>query len=585
MTSKIHVLTEDVIGKIAAGEVVERPASVVKEMVENSIDAGATSVDVEIQEAGQSLIRVADNGCGMSEEDVKLAFLRHATSKLKNISDLESMRTFGFRGEALASISSVAQLEVTTCQDEKKGGFYAWFESGTIQKTRPASRVRGTTIEVKNLFYNVPARKKFLKKDSTELAAIIDTFGRFMVSYPGVEFKLTHGSRVIMQAGTALGLLDRVRIVLGADIAGQLIPISGGSEGYSFSGYVSKPSFTRKDNYAQIFFVNKRYVKSKALSDALSAAYDSLLERGRVPSGVIFVDADPARLDVNIHPAKLLVKFDDEKAVKKAFAGVVRSNIMSLKDDLANNVAVQYNIKGISPDTRPARPVIAEHQSEFAYDVKAPAEGAPLATAGRVEAMPGMKREDILAEWGQVFQVGACYIIKIEADKVVITDQHAAHERILYEYFSKVSRSGDADIQSLLFPVRLDLSPSESVVMEKVKGKFKTLGFDIDPFGNNSYVIQSVPAAIKDRDVKTVVRDMLNDMANEPGVKLEALEELIKIASCRAAIKAGDKLNKEEMIVLLSRLKECDMPFTCPHGRPVSFDINTDELEKRFRRK
>jgi DNA mismatch repair protein MutL len=204
---------------------------------------------------------------------------------------------------------------------------------------------------------------------------------------------------------------------------------------------------------------------------------------------------------------------------------------------------------------------------------------------GRVEAMPGMKREDILAEWGQVFQVGACYIIKIEADKVVITDQHAAHERILYEYFSKVSRSGDADIQSLLFPVRLDLSPSESVVMEKVKGKFKTLGFDIDPFGNNSYVIQSVPAAIKDRDVKTVVRDMLNDMANEPGVKLEALEELIKIASCRAAIKAGDKLNKEEMIVLLSRLKECDMPFTCPHGRPVSFDINTDELEKRFRRK
>ncbi|MCK4851867.1 MAG: DNA mismatch repair endonuclease MutL [Candidatus Omnitrophica bacterium] len=581
--SKIHLLSEEVIGKISAGEVVERPASVVKELVENAIDAGAGSIRIEIRDAGRSMIRVADNGEGMTGEDAKLACMRHATSKIKDITDIEHARTLGFRGEALASIAAVARLEITSYDGIGDSAVYLYLEGGQIRKIRPAPRAKGTTVEVRGLFYNVPARRKFLKKESTELAAIVETVGRFVVSNPDIEFRLNQGTRDLLHVTGDMDLLARVRSALGGDVADHMVEVAFSSGGYAVSGYAGRPASTRKDTGAQMFFVNKRFVRSRLLSHSVQDAYRSLLERGRYPSAVLFLSIDPSEMDVNVHPTKLLVKFDDEKIVRKTVVEAVKNAFEGIKPTfIPEKVAARTPVTEKQLPEMPVSPREQAVQDEFIYDIpaKKPEEhgvreetSADLPLAGTVPAAG--KR---------LFQIGNCYIVRINGDKITVTDQHAAHERILYEYFSEAAENRSRDVQNLLFPARLDLSAGESVVMEKLIDKFRLLGFQIDLFGENSYAVQAVPAVLKDGDIKAVVYDVLSDLVSRDLDRIDPLEELIKLTSCRAAIKAGDRLNEQEMEVLLARLDNCDLPFTCPHGRPTSFDITVRELEKRFRR-
>ncbi len=586
--AKIHVLRDDVVGKIAAGEVVERPASVVKELVENSIDAGADSIEIEVQSAGQALIRVADNGEGMSQDDAKAACLRHSTSKIRDITDLDRLNTLGFRGEALSSIAAVSQMDLTSRTGTEEAGIYVYLESGEILKMRPAGRSKGTTVEVRNLFYNVPARRKFLKRESTELAEIANIVSRFIVSYPSIEFKLTHGDRMLMHAAKNMTGIERIRSVFGADVADHMTEFSSSSGKYGASGFMSRPSATRKDKRAQMFFVNGRFVRNKHLSDAVYEAYRSLLERHRHPAVILFLNVDPSEVDVNVHPTKLLVKFDDEPAMKAAVTGAIRDSFGEIEATPSGAMAAVVPPAMVEEEEgeSPGREVIPETtgvQTEFGYaiDKKVPSAERSVANAWlslSEMASPEAKREDI-------YQIGGCYIVRIGEEKITVTDQHAAHERVLFEYFSKAAGESSVEAQNLLFPARLDLSAGESLVMEKVIDKFAGLGFQIEPFGERSYVVQAIPAMLRYSDIKKVVYDILVDLSSCDLNKADINEELIKLTSCRAAIKAGDPLNREEMVSLLEQLKKCSLPFTCPHGRPTTLDITVDELEKRFRRK
>ncbi|MBF0215415.1 MAG: DNA mismatch repair endonuclease MutL [Candidatus Omnitrophica bacterium] len=578
MIRKIQVLADDVIAKIAAGEVVERPASVVKELIENSLDAGSDSVEIDLKDAGFALIRVADNGSGMTSEEVKLAVKRHATSKLSAIHDLETLLTFGFRGEALSSISSVSRFEITTRNADGEA-VYMYLENGQVKEARPAARVPGTTIEVKDLFYNVPARKKFMKKDSTELAAVIDTVGRFIVANDGVEIRLRNNGREIFHAHKNMGIKARISLVLGRDVADGMIELFSLTGKYRVTGFVSRPSSTRKDKRMQMFFVNKRYIRSTFISNLLDEANRSMLERGRFPAGVLFIEVDPSMVDVNVHPAKLLVKFEDEDELKRSVMSSVRSAFDEVKNrergshgqTLSEALGSAVQAPGEEKHGIFAEGIATQREFEYGAADEMISDKKPLA--------------DIPRKTSDIYQIGKCYIVRVKGDSVTVTDQHAAHERVLYEYFNNKKRETAGETQNLLFPVSLGLSPSESILMGKMKGAYKTLGFEIDEFGRNSFVIRTAPQVIKDRDIEKVVRDILSDISGNIKPGMDPVEEMVKYAACRGAIKEGDALDEHEMADLLRQLSECELPFTCPHGRPTTLEITVDELEKRFRRK
>ncbi|MBF0494409.1 MAG: DNA mismatch repair endonuclease MutL, partial [Candidatus Omnitrophica bacterium] len=534
--SKIRMLSADVVGKIAAGEVVERPASVVKELVENSFDAGADSVTIDIENAGKTLIRIADNGIGMEAEDLKLAPLAHTTSKIKDIDDLERLDTFGFRGEALASISAVSEVEITSSTGLSDSGTFLKVEGGNMQKIRPAARVRGTTIEVKNLFFNVPARKKFLKKESTELAAIIDVAGRFILSHPASEIKMTSGGKIIFSAGKNMSPVERMRVVLGSDIADHMIKLDHSEGKYRLHGYISTPAVTRKNRLSQVFFVNRRFVRSRALNNALDEAYKSMLERGRYPAAVLFIEIPADSVDVNIHPTKLLVKFEDEPLLEKITVASVRAKFEELKTLPRRGT---FGVPGktnehVREEKQPALTDLSEIQKEFEYNLK-PAKGYSLNERSfyTAAAAPASAAENIFLKYGKIFQIGGCYIIQIKDDSLTIIDQHAAHERVYYEYFKKMISEHAEDMQNLLFPVRIDLTPKEAVLMEKLKDNFKILNFDIEPFGDNSYIVQAIPAILKDRNIKEIVHDVLADASGALAAKSDLNDEMVKYMSCR----------------------------------------------------
>ncbi|MFH1395302.1 MAG: DNA mismatch repair endonuclease MutL [Candidatus Omnitrophota bacterium] len=583
--SKIQILSDEIIGKIAAGEVVERPASVVKEIVENSIDAGSDSIEIDIESAGQSLIRVADNGEGMTLEDVKVACLHHATSKISGLNDLGSINTLGFRGEALSSISSVSQMDIITCSKFSESGVSAYLESGEVLKLRPAARIQGTTIEVRNLFYNVPARRKFLKKESAELSEIVNIVGRFILAYPHIEFKLKQAERNLLYAPKGMNLIDRIKLVLGNDLAEHMQEISDTDNDCQLTGFVSKPSSSRKDRRAQIFFVNGRFIRSKALSDAVYAAYYSLLEKGRYPAAVLFLNVSPETIDVNVHPAKLEVKFEDEKSIKESVKTAIRRSFAQKEcykpvDAVFNNnyeETLTARESGLNSENIP------ESQTEFSYKVQT---GFSEHRSFRDKLSPVTAWEEpIFSRTGDIFQVGKCYIVQVKSDGIKIFDQHAAHERILFEFFTKVNPAGPVESQRLLFPVRIDVTAEENVIMEKFIQNFNCLGFSVEIFGEKSFIVQAVPAILKERDVKTVIIDILSDLLSYNSSKSDLADDFVKLASCRSAIKSGDELTRQEMISLMNQLAKCELPFTCPHGRPTMFEITLDELEKRFRRK
>jgi len=568
----IHILNEELVSKISAGEVVEKPASAVKELVENSIDAGASSVDVDVQNGGVSLIRVADNGSGMTAEDAKIACLEHSTSKIKSIEDLNSIYTLGFRGEALASITSVSQTDIITKSDLEENGTYLYLESGQVLRARPAARSRGTTIEVRNLFYNVPARRKFLKKEASELAEIMDVMGHFVMAWPEIEFKLSNDGKCVLKASRDMDLLERISLVMGRDVADNMFRIEHKAEDRSLTGYVSLPSWTKKDRKNQVFFMNRRFVRSRTVSDALCGAYRSMLERGKYPSAVLSLHIPSEAVDVNVHPAKLLVRFDKEDDIRALVDDAVRIGFEAIKQKTP--VRAEFFVPTAAPALDDAEAV----QREFKYDLTREARPAKKPFAPVAEELK--KNSD-----GSVFQLADSYIVQVTPDGLKVMDQHAAHERVLYEFFESALKNGNIEVQNLLFPVRLDLSASESVLMGKVALDLKRIGFTVEEFGDRSFVVQSVPAVIADKDIKNVIMEVLSDLERCDLARVDVVDELKKRTACRAAIKAGDRLTLEEMLSLGDQLNACALPFTCPHGRPTMLDISLDELEKRFHRK
>ena len=572
---RINILKEETIGKIAAGEVVERPASVVKELIENSIDASSTSIEIEIESAGQTLIRIADDGEGMSPDDVRIACSRHTTSKIERAEDIDSIRTLGFRGEALASIAAVSQMDIITRTRDEEAALYLYLESGQIQREKPAPRTVGTTIEVRNLFYNVPARKKFMKKEATELSEIVGVVSKFVLSNPDIEFKLKVGDRTLIDAPKGMSLKERIKTVLGTDAEKSMMNVNAFSGDYMIKGFTSLPAETRKDKKRQIFFLNGRYVKNRALNDALYSSYRSLLERGRYPSSVLFVNMPPEEVDVNVHPTKLEVKFRNEKAVKELLAKGVEESFQKIKKETASPTPEKEEAS-----RTPVLSQLPDSQGEFDY-ADTLQEDQGVGVNRPIASFSGEGVETV----GELFQAGGCYIVRRVEDGISITDQHAAHERIYYEYFTKASQSSKIELQNLLFPVRIDLSREEALLIEKLLDEFRKLGFEVENFGGNSFSIQAVPAILKERDVKTVFLDMVSDLVKVDLRKTDPVEEMIKIASCRAAVKRGDKLTLREMEDLLLKLEECELPFTCPHGRPVTYKITLEEMEKTFRRK
>lgn len=615
--SKIKILPENISNKIAAGEVVQRPESVVKELMENSVDAGAKNIEVFIKQAGKSLIQVVDDGEGMSEEDAVVSLQRHATSKISSVEDLEAINTYGFRGEALSSIAAVSLVELKTEQhDEEIGTLIKNNESNELIKEKGAF-AKGTSIAVKNLFYNTPARRNFLKTHSTELKHIIETFKKIALCRPEVSFKLYNDDDPIFEF-PASTFEERMQQIFADNILDAVMPLSEKTDFMSLYGYVGKPTFTKRDKSDQYVFINKRYVTSKTINHAVFSAYENILEKGDYPFFVLFVELDPARVDVNVHPSKLEVKFEDDKDVYAFINAVVKKSIGShdLIPSMSFDEAVdeKERLKFIRPQrvekgdfsdrpvfNQPKREkgkssIFSEEEIDLLFsslneDIK---ETSPK---GEVEHPFGesqpkeiyherSKREESQdADSSFIVLLHNKYILSQIKSGLMIIDSHIAHERILYE---KALRSFEANLpfsQQLLFAQTVKVDPADYELLKEIEPYLNKLGFEIKFFSKNTIAINGVPSDIKvDSEIETLLAILNEYRKNEREEQLEVRDNVAKSFSCKAAIKAGDKLNEQEIRVLVDQLFATSMPYVCPHGRPIVIKIPLTELDKRFGR-
>lgn len=562
---KIKLLSEEVINKIAAGEVVERPASVVKELVENAIDAQADVITVTLEESGMTEIIVEDNGMGMDKEDAVHALQRHATSKLSNADDLFAIRTLGFRGEALASIAAVAKVELLTKRIQDVIGMSIRVEAGEIKEPRETACNPGTKISVRDLFYNVPARKKHLKQAATELRAVIDIITRYALLYNTISFILIHGQKRILHAPATTEKRYRVASVYGPALAEQLIPVDYYWNDVHVSGFIAKPTATRNDKAMQTLFVNKRLVKNYVLTQAVYKGYHTLLHLDKHPSFIIHIELAPEKIDVNVHPQKTEIRIDKEQDL---FMGIMQ--------------AIKFAL-----ETSPLVPQIIEekHNEAIAFKQFQTTEEkqtllAPNVTAEKIEQQVTEKVSS-LRLLGRVHNL--FYLAENELGLVII-DQHAAHERVLYEKFKQQLEQNAVKKQELLQPELLELAAIEASVVEENKIIFERLGFNVEPFGNTSFLLRTIPSVLGRQLKKEVFFDVLGGLTEiETRVEAEREDKIMRTA-CRAAVKANDVVEVTEMYDIMLALQRCENPFTCPHGRPTMIQFTIPELERKFKR-
>lgn len=569
----VRLLDHDTIEKIAAGEVVERPGSVVKELVENSIDSGARAIEVEIESGGMRFIRVQDDGCGMDREDAELSFHRHATSKIEHIDDLEITRTLGFRGEALPSIAAVSRLEMKTRARGEIGGTRIVIEGGEITKSEDTGCPEGTTIAVKDLFFNTPARKKFMKSTLTEAAHCIDAVTRFALAYPDISLKLTRDGKEALALPATDDIRERVMGIYGREVARDMVVINATKDVF-VTGAVSKPVTTRSSRDFISVFVNRRFVKSSLINRAIYEGYRTLLPRGRSPIAVINVDIDPSRIDVNVHPAKVEVKFKDEKGVYWAVADGIRGALKGSR--LAPRITSEGE-KATRPTTLTQAPldvgVVKEEREEYGSP---PIEEALTQEPSTPRPLPDLR---------PIGQIHDSYIIAEHDDGMVIIDQHAAHERIRYEGILKM-REGTKG-QELISPFVFDVSPKEAAVIDGNRELLEDMGFRIEPIGGKSYAVKSLPVIYGKVEDHETARDIVSELAALGEVKAleERREALAALMACRPAVKAGDAMLMDSMEQLIWALARTENPHTCPHGRPTLIEMELTEIEKRFKRR
>jgi DNA mismatch repair protein MutL len=589
---RIRVLSDGVINRIAAGEVVERPASIVKELVENSLDADARSLEVRLRNGGKASIEIRDDGCGMDRDDALLAVERHATSKLKNAGDLETVASLGFRGEALSSIAAVSQLTLRTALQDG-AGTEVEIDGGKVRSVREVGHPRGTTVRVDRLFFNVPARRKFLRADATELSHAVRWLTRYALAQSDRRFLLHHGERRMLECEPTEDLRERIGQVYGGEFADKLLPFSGGAGGWVLRGFAGRPvdALPRRD--AQHLFVNGRAVQDRVLTHAVTQAYGNTMAPGRHPALFLFLEMDPDAVDVNVHPQKTEVRFRHPSRVHDAVRAM-------LVDTLAQAGAVP-TFTELRPGSGEYGTMVKDAALRYLETHESPAgtlpgggapargESVPLPRAP-VPAAGGLTENDSAAtrEAVALAQFRDSYIVAQDAEGLVLVDQHAAQERILFEQFLDEAESNRVQVQQLMFPVTLDLSPHEAVLAEDERDEFERLGFRLEPFGERAVRLDGIPAVAAELDPAALFRELLGEasQARAAVADVGALRRrLVTTAACRAAIKIKHPLAVPAMQALLDDLYGTRSPTTCPHGRPVLFRLSLEEIERAFRRR
>lgn len=600
----IHVLDENTANKIAAGEVVERPSSIVKELVENSIDAQSRHIEVEIVEGGLQFIRITDDGSGMSPEDAQLSILRHATSKIRLAEDLSTIHSLGFRGEALPSIAAVSRFSLTTrLHDNQPLATYIEVAGGVTTDVREAGGNVGTTIVIKDLFFNTPARKKFLKTASTEGAHINDILIKLALSYPNIAFKLINNNRLVLSTPGNDQLQDTLTSLYGQKIAPDILPISynNTADKICISGYLGKPTLLKSSRQWQTFIVNSRVINSRSIAKALDTAYHSLLPKSGYPLTVLNIKVSTDTIDVNVHPQKSEIKFSDEQKIFRAVYKAV-TDVLSAAHS-PSQLAATAQLKNFSNYHAPSyNPIANEQKSQYATPP------IPTAISWQEEPLP-LTTARIAMEQDQVIfrnitapseislhdqpesqfmlqplgQVDDCYIISSGHDGLYIIDQHAAHERILYD---KMSQHTDRiPSQQLLVPVYMDCDEAEVTLIADYEDTFYKLGFSLTLVGPNTMSISEMPSDIPLAEAENSIRQIFEFIQNMHNPTAQELRHsCLQIAACRAAIKAGEVLNMRQMQALIDELCNTKLPFTCPHGRPAMIRFSPNDLDKMFKR-
>lgn len=604
---KIQVLSKHVSDLIAAGEVVERPVSVVKELVENALDAGADYIVVETQRGGLASIRVTDNGCGIPAADVETAFLRHATSKIQNARDLESIATMGFRGEALSSIAAVSKIRILTRTSDSDEGVLLELEGGTVVDRQPVGCPVGTTFMVSDLFYNTPARLKFVKKDATEAGHIADLIDAMALAHPDVSFRLVQNGREHLHTAGDGDLRGTAYSVLGNDIAKHLLDVDYTSENMQVCGMIGTGETARSNRKSQLFFVNRRLVKSKLFFSAIEEATEGVIVGKRYPVCMLNIEIDPSQIDINVHPSKSEVKFSRENEVyhllywgiKNAFYKKPIVPEITLTEEMVTEEEERPPITekptvSVLPERHPVEPLKPSETPRWTPTPKPKPAFQPLGTeqisavfnsdpAPREEREISVQKTVENDEWRIVGQVFQTYIIAEKGDEMLIVDQHAAHERLKYEQLRKQENAVIS--QELFQPLVLDFTKSEVALLSQHADRFRALGFDFEEFGGNSLRFNRIPVSITSTDVSQVIRELIDQLdAQRSVIESEFQSRALYTIACKAAIKANHTLSDIEMKQLISDVLALGSINTCPHGRPITLKMTKRELEKHFKR-
>lgn len=603
LPDRILLLPDNIANQIAAGEVIQRPASAVKELLENAVDAGSTEIKLIINDAGKSLVQVIDNGSGMSETDARMCFERHATSKIQTIEDLFHIRTMGFRGEALASIAAVAQVELKTRRTEDETGVYIEVENSVVKKQEPIAAPVGASIAMKNLFFNVPARRNFLKSNAAEMRHIVDEFTRVAMSFPEILFTLTANNQQLfhLEAGS---LKQRIVQLLGNNYNAKLVSVKEETDYMNIYGFVGKPETAKKTRGDQYFFVNNRFIKSPYLNHAVMSAYQEMIPSDNFPMYVLFIDLDPTVVDVNVHPTKQEIKFEDEKivyafvqaAVKHALAqfSVTPTLDFDLDASIQQLPAIQQPFTEKKQEAATSTTIFKgftqKHQAHF------------IEKSGRSELKhwkefyedkkeqeftqnddPLTTHHSPLATDAELTQLLNTYITIPSTNGFLLIHQQAAHERVLYEQFKKASEDKPVATQRSMFPATLELTPADAAVMEEIINDLQYLGYIIEPFGKNAYVIQGTPADVGQGNEKHVIDILLEQYKHfSPEVKFSKREKLIRSLARQQSIKTGTKLSEKEIRHLINDLFACEQPNVSFDGNPTYLEFKQEQLERMF---
>ena len=606
----IHLLPDNIANQIAAGEVIQRPASAVKELMENAIDAGADEIKLVINDAGKALVQVIDNGGGMSETDARMAFERHATSKIKNIDDLFRIKTMGFRGEALASIAAVAQVEIKTKRPGDETAIYIEIENSEVKKQEPVAAPDGTNIAMKNLFFNVPARRNFLKSNASELKHIIDEFTRVAMSFPEIFFSLSSNGQQVFHLEKG-SLKQRIVQILGNNYNAKLVSVQEQTDYMNIYGFVGKPETTKKTRGDQYFFVNNRFIKSAYLNHAVMNAFNEMIAKDSFPMYALFIDLDPSQIDINVHPTKQEIKFEDEKIVYAFVQSAVKHALAQFSITPTLDFELDASIQSLDAVTKPFtdenkssattsslfNTFTKKHQSHFIEnkselkhwkdfyepEKKLTDDGWPMTGKETAKAQQLHSANYQLPTTNILFQLHNTFLI-VENDKgYLLIHQQNAHERVLYERFVKAVDGKPIPAQTSLFPSTLTLAPADAVLLDELLPDLHHLGYLLEPFGNNTFVIQGTPADVETGNEKTAIEKMLEQYKHfSNDIKFNKREKLLRSLALQQSIKAGTSLTDKEMKILVEDLFDCATPNSTANGKPTYLEFKKDELNKMF---